>query len=74
MVQDHWLPGFNFNVEEWDDQRAGEPKAKAADEAGSGPRPAPANRATNSRAQRRISLRQRRGCHSGRSPTRKSLP
>jgi hypothetical protein len=18
MAQDHWLPGFNFNVEEWD--------------------------------------------------------
>jgi hypothetical protein len=18
MTQDHWLPGFNFNVEEWD--------------------------------------------------------
>jgi len=19
MSQDHWLPGFNFNVEEWDE-------------------------------------------------------
>jgi hypothetical protein len=20
MPQDHWLPGFNFNVEEWDER------------------------------------------------------
>jgi hypothetical protein len=20
MPQDHWLPGFNFNVEEWDEK------------------------------------------------------
>jgi len=20
MTEDHWLPGFNFNVEEWDDK------------------------------------------------------
>jgi len=26
MPQDHWLPGFNFNVEEWDAKFGGNRK------------------------------------------------